>query len=227
MGHLVDNKRKDEHLARDAANQKADRVIGCHGEEHPDEKIVIHWSRARAPDHGRGHRSRASASRGGRRHGQRQRDAACQRFVRCLGPHEVKGLIAHNPGSRQISWNSIRTRDGSVITARPNTVSGRCQNGYTCLFWDTNFDGDQLTKGPYNDCYFYDLRSDFGSNGRTWANEASSIDNPNPRPGSALLEHGGKVMYTLGAGHYLRDLTKDKASNGHSMNDYIDFLWTC
>jgi hypothetical protein len=141
--------------------------------------------------------------------------------------HEVKGLLAHNRGSHQVSRNSIRTRDGAVITARPNTVSGRCQNGYTCLFWDSDFDGDQLTLGPYNDCYFYDLHDYYGSNGRTWVNEASSIDNPNPRPGPALFYHSGSKIYSLGAGHYLRNLTKDKASNGHALNDYIDFVWSC
>ena len=141
--------------------------------------------------------------------------------------HEVRSLLTHNPGSRQISADSIKTTDGAVITARPATVSGRCQNGYTCLFWDSNFNGDQLTLGPYNDCGYYDLRYDYGSNGRAWANEPSSIDNPGPRPGSALFYHNGAKIYTLGAGHYLRDLTKDKASDGHSMNDYITEAWSC
>jgi hypothetical protein len=141
--------------------------------------------------------------------------------------HEVKGLLAHNPGSRQISSDSIKTTSGAVITAVPDTVSSRCQNGYTCLFWDSNFNGDQLTLGPYNDCDYYDLHYYYGSNGREWANEPSSIDNPNPRPGSALFYHDGSQIYTLGAGHYLRDMTKDKASNGHSMNDYITEVWSC
>jgi len=141
--------------------------------------------------------------------------------------HEVKGLLAHNPGSSQIGSDSIETQSGATITAIPNTVSGRCQNGYLCLFWDSNFGGDQLTLGPYNDCAYYDLHYDYGSNGHNWANEPSSIDNPGPRPGSALLYHNGSKIYTLGAGHYLRDLTKDKASNGHAMNDYITEVWSC
>jgi hypothetical protein len=142
--------------------------------------------------------------------------------------HEVRGLLAHNPGSRQISSNSIRTRSGAVITAVvPHTVSGRCHNGYLCLFWDTNFKGDQLTLGPYNDCYYYDLRYDYGSNGDTWANEASSIDNPNPRPAKAILQANHRQAYYLNPGNYLRDLTKDKAFNGHTMNDYISEVWTC
>jgi hypothetical protein len=141
--------------------------------------------------------------------------------------HEVKGLLAHNPGSRQISAASIKTTSGAVITAIPDTVSGRCQNGYTCLFWDSNWGGDQLTLGPYNDCGYYDLHYDYGSNGREWANEPSSIDNANPRPGSALFYHNGSKIYTLAPGHYLRDLSKDKASNGHSMNDYITEAWSC
>jgi hypothetical protein len=141
--------------------------------------------------------------------------------------HEVRGLLTYNPGSRQISADSIKTTSGAVITARPATVSGRCQNGYTCLFWDSNFNGDQLTLGPYNDCAYYDLRYDYGSNGRAWANEPSSIDNAGPRPGPALFYHNGAKIYTLGAGHYLRDMTKDKASDGHSMNDYITQAWSC
>jgi hypothetical protein len=38
---------------------------------------------------------------------------------------EVHALLAHNPGSRQISTDSIQAAGGVVITAIPNSASGR------------------------------------------------------------------------------------------------------
>jgi hypothetical protein len=142
--------------------------------------------------------------------------------------HEVGALLAHNPGSVQISERSVRAAGGAVITAVPASASGRCPGGNVCVFWDSVWRGDQLTMGPYNGCAYYNLNNYYGSNGQSWANKASSIDNPLPRPNPpARFAHNGTYVFSVAGGHYYKNLAEDYGSNGHVMNDYITNVRTC
>jgi hypothetical protein len=97
-----------------------------------------------------------------------------------------------------------------------------------CLFWDSLFRGDQLTMGPYNGCRYYNLHNYYGSNGRSWADRASSIDNPEPRPNPpARFAHELHYVFAVAGGHYYKNLANDYGSNGHVMNDYITNGRTC
>jgi len=141
---------------------------------------------------------------------------------------EVRGLLLHNPGSKQISVDSIRAKGDVIISAIPDSASRRCPGGHLCLFWDSVWRGDQLTMGPYNGCGYYNLNNYYGSDGHSWANEASSIDNPLPRPNPpARFAHGGTYVFAVPGGHYYKNLADDYGSNGHVMNDYITNVHTC
>ncbi len=140
---------------------------------------------------------------------------------------DVRQILVRNPGSRQISPNSVRLERGVVMTVRPASASGKCPGGFLCLFQNTNFDGYQITLGRNDKCDYIDLTPINMPTGTSWANQASSIDNPQPRPSSAWLYHDRVHEYTLNAGSYLKDLTHNTALNGHSMNDYITSVATC
>ncbi|MFN2592571.1 MAG: peptidase inhibitor family I36 protein [Candidatus Dormibacteria bacterium] len=147
---------------------------------------------------------------------------------------QVRGLLAHNAGSIQVSADAIRLSDGSTNTAFapsggmiPDSASGRCPGGHLCLFVNSNWGGDQWTSSATS-CGFVNLSGYFLSNGSPWTNQASSIDNPEPRPGgSARFYHNGAFMLALQHGHYLRDLSQDSSATGGNANDKIDTLYPC
>ncbi|HEY6798770.1 MAG TPA: peptidase inhibitor family I36 protein [Kineosporiaceae bacterium] len=141
---------------------------------------------------------------------------------------EVRGLLAHNAGSVQINSDTVRLSDGSTITAFavdaravPNSASTRCPGGHLCLFANSNWGGDQWTSSA-SSCAAVNLFDYFMGNGKSWADQASSIDNPLPRPsGQAEFFHNNRAIAFLSPGHYLRNLATD------GYNDYIESLYPC
>jgi hypothetical protein len=141
---------------------------------------------------------------------------------------EVQGLLVHNPSSVQISADAVRLSDGSVITVFtkddavvPNSASGRCAGGHLCLFANSNWGGDQWTSSATS-CAAVNLFNYFMGNGKSWADQASSIDNPLPRPaGQAQFFHNNQSIAYLQPGHYLRNLATD------GYNDRIESLYPC
>jgi hypothetical protein len=147
---------------------------------------------------------------------------------------EVHGLLAHNAGSVQINADTVRLSDASTITAfaspdgvSPASASGRCPGGHLCLFANSSWGGDQWTSSATS-CAAVNLFNFFMGNGKSWADQASSIDNPLPRPGgNASFYHNNTFMLSLQAGHFLRNLTSDSSATGGNANDKIESLFPC
>ncbi|HEY0690557.1 MAG TPA: hypothetical protein VGD71_16140 [Kribbella sp.] len=147
---------------------------------------------------------------------------------------EVHGLLAHNAGAIQVSADTVRLPDGSTITAftsadgvTPASASGRCPGGHLCLFANSSWGGDQWTSSATS-CGAVNLFNYFMGNGNSWADQASSIDNPAPRPGgNASFYHNNTFMLSLQAGHYLKNLVNDSSATGGNANDKIESLFPC
>ena len=150
---------------------------------------------------------------------------------------QVRGLLAHNPGAKQVSASAVQVR-GAIIgistgpagRAVPHSASGWCSGGDVCLFRDQNFNGDSSSNyyiSFYQCGIKYNLWNYHMSNGVAWGDQASSIDNPQYGSVTSRFYHGSSLLFTLAAGHYLKDLANDTGPHNGSMNDWITYVTAC
>jgi hypothetical protein len=157
---------------------------------------------------------------------------------------QVHGLLVHNPGAVQISPDSVELpgqgivlgvadpspHSGAAVT--PDSASGVCPAQWVCLFKDSAFRGGFVKF--FNCGTWFNLSNYFMSNGSSWANQASSIDNPQSGGVVSFFRHGsGGTQLQLNAGHYLTNLQSDSGpnpnpgANHNTWNDWITQVHAC
>jgi hypothetical protein len=145
----------------------------------------------------------------------------------------VAGLLAHNPGARQLNENSVQLDEGVVVVVgvtadghvNPLSASGRCNGANLCLFEDSKFQNSILQLS--GSCRRIELSNYNTDTGHAWTNKASSIDNPNTSRGASSFYNNGNYMLTLNGGHYLKNLASDSSADGGNANDKIDSVQLC
>lgn len=159
---------------------------------------------------------------------------------------QVRGIIAANPGARQIGANEVELQPGVVMavvqksaTVTPFSASG-CSQLHLCLFRDANFYPlAQYWYLRFYDCGLVNIGGYFMPNGVRWNDQVSSIDNPQSAGvisrfynyngfGDPLNLANDTELISLPAGHFLKNLALDKSKDGSgSPNDRIDIVRVC
>ncbi|GLY72740.1 hypothetical protein Airi01_010070 [Actinoallomurus iriomotensis] len=163
---------------------------------------------------------------------------------------QVAGLLKYNKGAKRIAADKVDLGQGAVVTVHPDSAVSPAVSvslcsfrhgdavGWLCLYQNDNWGGENL---DLTVCTNVNLSTKYMSNGRPWNDQISSIDNDQTsNVTSVFYNYDGsgdpnsssnwQVLLRLPAGHYLRDLSKDKSlSNppGGYANDKIDIVHVC
>jgi hypothetical protein len=158
--------------------------------------------------------------------------------------HDIRDAMLANPGSRQVSADTIELRPGVTMSiTSERSESGVCPEEFLCLFQHANFHSDWDTpwrsvRLAFTRCQVENLGNYKMPDGRPWNDQVSSIDNAQiggvqskfynyKGSGNPYDLNNSNPVTVLNAGHYLRDLSKDSSWEGGTANDKIDLVKVC
>ncbi|WP_327040821.1 hypothetical protein OG400_25480 [Micromonospora ureilytica] len=149
----------------------------------------------------------------------------------------VREILNLNPGSRQISKDSVELEPGVIVSLPPTDGADMgthltCEWQWLCMWQNKGGGGYKIR---FFDCdRWYYLENWRMPDNRDWRDKISSIHNAQSGGSKGRAEFvdtlGNGAWHTVGHVNTQdgrSDLSKDMSSDGRNWNDRIDKVWAC